>query len=61
MKRGQSVLTIIISVIFIIFVVLCMFDKENGHSICALISAVMLLINLYFSKSAETASEYWKG
>ncbi len=49
-KKGQSVLTIIISVIFIIFVVLCMFDKENGHSICALISGALLLINLYFSK-----------
>ncbi len=50
MKKGQWVLTIVISVILIIFVVLCMFDKENGRSICALISAVMLLINLYFSK-----------
>lgn len=50
MKKGQRVLTIVISVILIIFAVLCMFDKENGHSICALISGAMLLINLYFSK-----------
>lgn len=39
----------IISVILIIFVVLCMFDKENGHSICALISVAMLLINVLLS------------
>lgn len=50
MKKGQSVLTIIISVILIIFVVLCMFDKENGHSICALISEAMLLLNVFLSK-----------
>lgn len=49
MKKGQSVLTIIISVILIIFVILCMFNKENGHSICALISGIMLLINVFLS------------
>lgn len=48
-KKGQSVLTIIISVILIIFVILCMFNKENGHSICALISGIMLLINVFLS------------
>lgn len=50
MSKRQSVLTIVISVILIIFVVLCMFDKENGHSICALIPGAMLLINVYLSK-----------
>lgn len=49
MKKGQQILTIIISVILIFFVVLYMFDKENGHSICALISGVMLLINVLLS------------
>lgn len=49
MKKGQRVLTIGISVMLIIFVVLCMFDKENGHSICALISGAMLLINVLLS------------
>lgn len=49
MSKRQSVLTLVISVILIIFVVLCMFDKENGHSICALISEVTLLINVYLS------------